>query len=436
MEEWLARRVDEASRQQRAVAALMLDERLDRAHRSRARLAAAGPAIVTSAVREARMPRKFVERELQSALLLMDALPEFAAAVRPRALPATSGVTRLEWRPFGVVLGLHSANSPIWVPTVVSMSALVGGNAVVCRPSSRVAGTTEMVLTALAEHWPQGALAIAACDRAAVQSLLVAPGIDAIVAHASTDTCKQHLATLAAGYARGVVLRPYIPEASGNDALIVLPGADIGKAAAAIALGAFANAGQLCFSAKRILVHRSLWPELEPALVAAVAAIVIGDPDDPAVDLAGEIDGDQSVAETAFAAALAAGGRLVVGRVPAPGETVPRLVLLPRGRLADLELWRREIFAPVRGIALVEGTAEAIALAGDTPFGIGVSVFGGDAADHRRIGDGLRVARLLINESPLYQDPHLVVGGVGDSGFGGARPKLEQLVYARRVHAA
>ena len=63
-----------------------------------------------------------------------------------------------------------------------------------------------------------------------------------------------------------------------------------------------------------------------------------------------------------------------------------------------------------------------------------MSVFGGAAEDHRRIGDALRVARLLINESPLYQDPHLVVGGVGDSGYGGARPKLDQLVYARRVH--
>jgi len=434
MEEWLARRVDEASRQQAAVAALPLDERLDRAHRSRVRLAEAGPDIVEAAVHEARMPRKFVERELQSALLLMDALPAFAEALRPRRLPATSGTTVLEWRPYGVVLGLHSANSPIWVPTVVSMSALVAGNAVVCRPSSRVVGTSARVLTALGAPWPEGALAIVDCDRAAVQSLLVAPGIDAIVAHASTGTCTAHLAALAAGYAAGAVLRPYIPEASGNDALIVLPGADIPAAAAAIALGAFANAGQLCFSAKRILVHRSLWPMLEPALADAVAALSIGDPSDPETDLAGRIEGDQTVAEDACAAALAAGGRLVVGRAPSSGETMPRLVLLPRDGLAELELWRREIFAPIRGIAIIEDTADAIALAGETRFGIGVSVFGGEAEDHLRIGDALRVARLLINESPLYQDPYLVVGGVRDSGYGGARPKLEQLVYARRVH--
>jgi hypothetical protein len=49
---------------------------------------------------------------------------------------------------------------------------------------------------------------------------------------------------------------------------------------------------------------------------------------------------------------------------------------------------------------------------------------------------GLRAARVMVDEGPLYQDPHVVVGGVGDSGTAGARPKLEQLVYARRVHRA
>ena len=50
------------------------------------------------------------------------------------------------------------------------------------------------------------------------------------------------------------------------------------------------------------------------------------------------------------------------------------------------------------------------------------------------IAPRLRAARVVVNADPLYQDPHFVVGGVGDSGLFGARPKLEQLVYARRVH--
>jgi len=436
MDESLSGRIAEAGRAQPSVAARCLDERLKSVHRSRAALAAAGPHIVSQAVREGGMPRKFAQRELQSALMLLDALPEFADALRPREVPAVSGSTTLEWHPYGVVLGLHSANSPVWVPTVVSMSALVAGNSVVCRPSRRVSVTTGLVLDALAGAWPAGAVQVVDCSRDDVAELLVAPGIDAVVAHASTATCTSHLRILADSYSRGVVMRPYIAEASGNDALLVLPGADLAAAADAIVWGAFAHAGQLCFSAKRIIVDVGLWPELMPRLVAAAARVVIGDPDDPLTDLPAHLVADQSGAENALASALDAGGHVVLGATPRPGETSPRLVLLPREALGDLALWREEVFAPIRGVVLADGVDDAIGLAADTRFGIGVSVFGGRSEDHVRMGSELRVGRILINESPLYQDPRLVVGGIRDSGFGGARPKLEQLVYARRVHSA
>ena len=119
-----------AAAAQPAVAALSLDERLARAARARAALAAAGPGVVDAAVAEASQPRRFARRELESALGLLDALPVLAEAIRPRPVPATSGSTLLEWAPYGVVLGWHAANSPVWVPTVVAASALVAGNAV------------------------------------------------------------------------------------------------------------------------------------------------------------------------------------------------------------------------------------------------------------------------------------------------------------------
>ena len=77
----------------------------------------------------------------------------------------------------------------------------------------------------------------------------------------------------------------------------------------------------------------------------------------------------------------------------------------------------------------------AVALANDTPFGLGAAVFG----PHEKamtVASALKGARITVNEGPLYQDPHLVVGGIGDSGLAGARPKVEQLVFARRTHVA
>jgi succinate-semialdehyde dehydrogenase / glutarate-semialdehyde dehydrogenase len=121
----------------------------------------------------------------------------------------------------------------------------------------------------------------------------------------------------------------------------------------------------------------------------------------------------------------------VVGEGERGGFFTPTIARLPRAAL-DVALWREEGFAPLRGLVLAEDAEDALALANDTPFALGAAVFGpGEAIVSR-----LRAARVLVDEGPLYQDAHLVVGGVGDSGTAGARPKIEQMAWARRVHRA
>jgi acyl-CoA reductase-like NAD-dependent aldehyde dehydrogenase len=415
------------------VAAMGLDGRLQAAARSRAALAAAGPRIVDAAVAEAGQPRRFAERELRSALGLLDALPDLAEAIRPAPAPAVSGTTTLEWAPYGVVLGWHAANSPVWVPTLVAASALVGGNAVLARPSSRTRRTTGLVLEALAAAWPVGAVTVVDLPGPAAEPLVWDDGVHAVVAHASTRTCKRQLAGLGAAYAAGARLRPYIPEGSGNDAMIGLGGADLDAAAAAAALGGFANGGQLCMAAKRIIVEAACWEAFRPRLAAAVAALRLGDPADPGTDVAPLPQGRaRDEARAALAQALAAGAEVLVGEGERGRFFTPTVLLLPRDALPGLDLWREETFAPLRGLVVAADPDDAVALANDTPFALGAAVFGpGEAIVPR-----LRAARVLVDEGPLYQDPHFVVGGVGDSGLAGARPKIEQLVWARRVHRA
>jgi acyl-CoA reductase-like NAD-dependent aldehyde dehydrogenase len=256
--------------------------------------------------------------------------------------------------------------------------------------------------------------------------------VHAVVAHASSATCKRQLAGLGAADAAGARLRPYIPEGSGNDAMIVLAGADLDAAAAAAALGGFANAGQLCMAAKRIVVERAAWVGFGPRLRRAVGALRVGDPDDEATDVGPLPEGPaRRWARAALAEALAAGGEVVVGDGERGAHFTPTIVRLPPGALG-VALWREESFAPLRGLVLADGPEHALALANDTPYALGAAVFG----PGEEVVAGLRAARVLVDEGPLYQDPHLVVGGVGDSGLAGARPKLEQLVWARRVHRA
>ncbi|HSI31800.1 MAG TPA: aldehyde dehydrogenase family protein [Miltoncostaeaceae bacterium] len=417
---------------QPAVAALSLDERLARTARARVTLAAAGPAVVDAAVAEAGRPRRFARRELESALGLLDALPALAEAIRPRPVPATSGSTLLEWAPYGVVLGWHAANSPVWVPTVVAASALAGGNAVLARPSSRARRTGALVLEALGSAWPSGAIVRVDLPGPEAEPLVWDPNVHAVVVHASTATCKRQLASLGAAYAAGARLRPYIAEGSGNDAMIVLAGADLDRAAQAAAIGGFANAGQLCMAAKRIIVERPAWEGFRPRLAAAVAGLRVGDPDDEDTDVGPLPEGRaRQEARAALVEALARGGEVLAGEGERGPHFTPTVVLLPRAAL-DVALWRQESFAPLRGLTLAEDAADALALANDTPYGLGAAVFG----PGEEVVAGLRAARVMVDEGPLYQDPHVVVGGIGDSGTAGARPKLEQLVFARRVHRA
>lgn len=421
-----------AHRAQPAIGAIGLDERLELLAHGRARLAAAAAAIVDAAVAEVGTPRRFARREVDSALGLLDALPDLAAAIRPRMVPARSGSTRLEWLPYGVVLGWHAANSPVWVPTLVVASALAGGNTVLSRPSSRTAHTTGLVLDALAGPWPADAVVPVRAPGPEAEELVWDEHVHAVVTHGSSATCKRQMAALGRAVAGGARLRPYIPEGSGNDALIVLEGADLDRAAEAVALGGFANAGQLCMAAKRIIVERSVWERFRPRLVAAVGALVVGDPDDPRTDV-GPLPTSRArnLARAMLDEARARGGRVLVGEGVRGEYVTPTVVWLPPAGL-DVALWREESFAPVRGLVVAEDREQALRYALDTPYGLGVALFG--PADD--LVGRLPVARVMLDESPLYQDAHVVVGGVGDSGLSGARPKLEQLVWARRVHRA
>jgi acyl-CoA reductase-like NAD-dependent aldehyde dehydrogenase len=415
------------------VGALDIDRRLGLLQRSRANLAAAGDQIVEAAVTEVGTPRRFARREVESALGVLDAMPALAEAIRPSSVTARSGRTLLEWRPYGVVLGWHAANSPVWVPTLVAGSALAGGNVVLARPSSRTRATTALVLDALAGPWPPDAIVRVDLPGPDAEPLVWADGVDAVVAHAGTDTCKRQLAGLGRAYERGARMRPYIPEGSGNDAMIILDGADLHRAADAVALAGFANGGQLCMAAKRIIVQRSVWGRFEPLLRAAVSALVVGPAEAETTDVAPLREGRaRHLARRALAEALRAGGRIVVGEGERGPYVTPTIVALPEGA-QDVALWREESFAPVRGLMLVDDAEDAIRRANDTPFGLGAALFGPVSPE---LVERLHVARVMRDESPLYQDPHVVVGGIGDSGLAGARPKVEQLVYARRTHHA
>jgi acyl-CoA reductase-like NAD-dependent aldehyde dehydrogenase len=92
-----------------------------------------------------------------------------------------------------------------------------------------------------------------------------------------------------------------------------------------------------------------------------------------------------------------------------------------------------ESFAPVRSLVVFDTIEEALTLANDTTYGLGASVFG-SSNEARYVAIRLDAARVMINESPLYGDDTLPLGGVKDSGLNGAMDKIEEMTYVKRVH--
>ena len=402
-------------------------------------LAAAGTRSSTQAVAEVGQPRRFAARELE-----LGARPARRPARPGRGDPRRGGPGGLrdddvlEWAPYGVVLGWHAANSPVWVPTLVAASALVGGNAVL--------GPALLARAAHHRAGARGARAGLARRTRSRWSTCRAPrpsrwsGTRASTPWSLTPrprTCKRQLAGLGRAYAAGARLRPYIPEGSGNDAMIVLAGADLDAAAEAAALGGFANGGQLCMAAKRIIVERAAWEGFRArAWCAAVAALRLGDPDDPATDVAPLRRGRVPAAEARDGARRGPGGaagRCWWARASAGPYFTPTVVRpaargasgrSPSGarrpsRRCAAWSWPRTPRTPWRSPTTPPSRSARRS-----------------SAPARRSCRACARRGCSLNEGPLYQDAHFVVGGVGDSGVSGARPKIEQLVWARRVHRA
>ena len=232
----------------------------------------------------------------------------------------------------------------------------------------------------------------------------------------------------------GAPLRPYIPEASGNDAAIVLAGADLEQrprprspwgrsptpgSCACPRSGSSSSRGS-GRSSVRCWSRRSR---------RCASAIPLGRR--PTSRPLGDSPGRGARAH-GLAEALALGGEIIAGRGEDGPFFTPTVVRAAARGVGDDAVERGEL-RPASGLMLAADPDDAARRRQRRrPRARGERLRAGRRGRRPR----LRAARVVVDEDPLYQDPHFVVGGIGDSGLFGARPKLEQLVYARRVHRA
>ncbi|WP_067709029.1 aldehyde dehydrogenase family protein [Nocardia yamanashiensis] len=328
-------------------------------------------------------------------------------AGRITALTAPHRKTVRLHRPYGVVVAIAPWNLPFLIPFSQVLPALLGGNAVVFKPSELTPRVGAVLVEVLTEAGvPEGVLQLAVGD-GAVGAELVAARPDKVLFTGSVATGRKVMAA-ASRFPIPVGL-----ELGGVDAAVVLGDADLEFTTSAIAWGANFNGGQTCCSIERVLVHRDLHDAFLARLEDKVRRIDVRN------DLAPAIDERQQRIWQRHVDAARAAGLDVRGGEPLPGRHLTPAVISGDGVTAA-EVWTEETFGPVVAVAPFDSDEEAVQLHNATDYGLTASVFSADVDRARALAGRLLAGSVAINDvaATLYSTPELPWGGVGRSGFG------------------
>ena len=219
--------------------------------------------------------------------------------------------------------------------------------------------------------------------------------------------------------AAGSALKKVVLELGGSDPFIVMPSADIDKAAGVAVKARIQNSGQSCICAKRMIVHADVYDAFLDRFASGMKAVVAGDPMDADTDM-GPLSSEEPApgpSSTSSRRFKAAGGKLLFGGESLPGKGA----YMSAGILVDVPIddpaAQEELFGPVAMLFKVADIDEAIALANDVPFGLGSSVWTNDAAERERFERDIAAGMTAIN-AMLASAPEAPFGGIKRSGHG------------------
>jgi len=215
-------------------------------------------------------------------------------------------------------------------------------------------------------------------------------------------------------------------ELGGKDPMLVLSDANLPNAVSGALWGGFANAGQTCSGIERVYVMRDVADRFTEELVRGAEALRPGNPLDPDTEVGPMVSREQfELVSELVEDAVAAGAELRCGGpLPSDGPVLFAPAVLT-GVTPDMRIMREEIFGPVLPVVTVESEDEAIALANDSEFGLGASVWTLDRARGDRIARRLEAGMVWVNDH-MYSHSACSCswGGVKDSGLGRSHSKF------------
>jgi succinate-semialdehyde dehydrogenase/glutarate-semialdehyde dehydrogenase len=319
----------------------------------------------------------------------------------------------VRYEPLGPVLAIMPWNFPLWQVIRFAAPALMAGNVGLLKHASNVPQTALFLEQLFARAgFPDGAFQTLLVGSDAIEGILRDQRVCAVTLTGS-EPAGRSVASIA-----GSEVKPSVLELGGSDPFIVLPSADIDRAADVGVIARTQNNGQSCIAAKRFIVDAQVADKFEQRFVDRMATLRVGDPFDETTDVGPVVTEEARENIHALVTdAVANGAEVLCGGAPLPGPGWFYPPTVVAGITPEMRMFHEEVFGPVASLYRVNGVAEAIELANATNFGLGSNVWTNDADERDLCVRELRAGQVFVN-GMTTSTPLLPFGGIKHSGYG------------------
>jgi succinate-semialdehyde dehydrogenase/glutarate-semialdehyde dehydrogenase len=326
-----------------------------------------------------------------------------------------SGASRVlvRYRPVGPVLAVMPWNFPLWQVIRFAAPALMAGNVGLLKHASNVPQTA-LYLEDLFHRagFTEGCFQTLLIGSAAIDDILRDERVKAATLTGSEPAGRAVASTA------GEMIKKTVLELGGSDPFVVMPSADIDRAAQVAVTARVQNTGQSCIAAKRFIVHTDVYDAFAERFAEGMRALKVGDPLSEDTEV-GPLSSEQGLRdlEELVDDAVRSGARVLCGgeRPEGPGWYYTPTILA--GITREMRIHREEAFGPVATHYRAADLDEAVLIANDSPFGLSSNVWTRDEAEVDRFVRDLEAGGVFFN-GMTASHPAFPFGGVKRSGYG------------------
>ena len=383
--------------------------------------------IARTLAAEAGKPIKDARTEADRAAMTFQVAAEEARRLGGEVVPmdlAPHGVGRIGITrrvPVGPVAAISPFNFPLNLSAHKVAPAIAAGNPIVLKPATKTPLSALYLGQILADAGlPPGAISVLPMGRKTGDRLVTDERFK-LLTFTGSSSVGWDMKTRAGR-------KKIILELGGNAGVIVDRSANLAFAAARVATGGFAFAGQSCISVQRVFVHDAVFDDFAGRVIKLVEGLKVGDPLDPQTDVGPMIEeGEAARVDAWVQEAIAAGAKVLTGGRRLGGAVYAPTVLTDVP--LDAKVCAEEVFAPLVALFRFSEFGRALQDVNRSKYGLQAGVFTADLEQTLQAFDAIEVGGVIVNDVPTWRIDHMPYGGVKESGLGreGPRYTIEEM---------